>query len=68
MTDLKSSRQSHKQSDEKQEPIGHSRFPALQIAWFCFELSLAPGDIFLAMIGRCDFSGFDFTTFNRKAL
>ena len=30
MTDLKSSRQSHKQSDAKQEPIGHSRFPALQ--------------------------------------
>ena len=49
----------------------HSRFRALQavcLPCFDFELSLAPDDIFLAIICCCDCFDFDFTTLDRKAL
>ena len=34
----------------------------------CFEFSLAPCETYLCLIGRSDYFGFGFTTFNRKAL
>ena len=50
------------QSDSKLKPIAvssHSRFPALLA-----ELPLAPGDIFLVVIGCFDCLGFSFATSN----
>ena len=39
-----------------------------QLACFYLEFSLAPRDIFLALIGCCDFFGYGLTKLNRKAL
>ena len=49
--------------------LGLSRFPALQeVCLFHFHSHWFPCDIFRAIIGCCNFFGFDLTTLSRKAL